>query len=227
MSTEMNEMSSSSSVATPSRPTQSPLHSASESPREDDGRPGSLGVRGARSRARTRRWPSPGDRRVEPVVLLVVVLGECRGGHGRRGVLVHGLLVDREDLGGAVALLQLEVAGGLELHRLVVRVVVGERDVDLEIGVVEDVLLALLRRRRRRRGQRLLGLRTAWRRLRRGFAGLASRSSSSLSGASSIESAWPSPKPAPWRLIPESLGRDRLIPEVLGSAAVTSESLGL
>ena len=31
---------------------------------------------------------------------------------------------------------------------------------------------------------------------------------------------------APWRLIPESLGRERLIPERSGSAAVTSESLG-
>src|SRR4029077_13364003 len=52
--------------------------------------------------------------------------------------------------------------------------------------------------------------------------------SSSLSGASSIESALPRPSPAPvWRLIPESLGRDRLIPESLGSEAVTSESLGL
>ena len=52
--------------------------------------------------------------------------------------------------------------------------------------------------------------------------------SSSESGASSIESAWPSPSPPPlWRLIPESLGRERLIPESLGSAAVTSESLAL
>ena len=49
---------------------------------------------------------------------------------------------------------------------------------------------------------------------------------SSDSGASSIESDCPSPSPAPvWRLIPESLGRERLIPESLGSAAVTSESL--
>ena len=52
--------------------------------------------------------------------------------------------------------------------------------------------------------------------------------SSSLNGASSIESRVPSPSPlAAWRLIPESLGRERLIPERLGSAAVTSESLAL
>jgi len=47
------------------------------------------------------------------------------------------------------------------------------------------------------------------------------------SGASSIESAPPRPSPEDIRLIPESLGRDRLIPDMPGSAAVTSESLGL
>src|SRR5262249_13385138 len=136
-----------------------------------------------------------GDRGFESVVLLILILGEGRGGHGRGSVLVHGLLVDREDLRGAVALLELKVACRLELHGLVVRVVVGQRDVHLEVGVVEDVLLPRLRGGRGRRGERLLGRR------RLGGGGLVLLMLSSLRGASSIESACPSPSPAaPCRL---------------------------
>ena len=136
-------------------------------------------------------------------VVLVLFLGEGRGSHRRGGVLVDILLVDREDFRSAVAVLELEVADRLELDRLVVggRFFLGDRDVHLEVGIVEDVFLALLDRWRRSCGQRGLGLGgLGLAGLLGGFglagllgAGLASSDlnaliSSSLRGASSIES---------------------------------------
>ena len=107
----------------------------------------------------------------------------------------------------------------------VVGVAVGVEGVDLEVGVVEDVLLALAGSA----GRCVAG--GGWvfaqRRLGLGREGGDGLMFAPLKGASSIESAPPRPRPeAIWRLIPESLGRDRLIPEKPGSAAVTSESLG-
>ncbi len=73
--------------------------------------------------------------------------------------MVDGLFVDGEDLGAGVAVLQVEVAGGFELDGLVVGIGVDARDVDFEVGVVENVLLALLDGGGRGRRQRRLGLR--------------------------------------------------------------------
>ena len=125
MSTETNETSKRSSVVTPSMPTQRPLHSAS-SPRERTraGDDRSAAGRGLVRSTTSALAISLRDRRVEAVVLLVLVLGERRRGHGGRGVLVDGLLVDGEDFRAGVAVLQVEVAGGFELHGLVVGVVV-------------------------------------------------------------------------------------------------------
>ncbi len=83
------------------------------------GRRGAFGTdRGLRAR------PAGGhlarDGRIEAVVFFLFVFGEGRGGHGGRGVLIDGLLVDGEDLGAGVAVFQVEVAGGFELDGLVV-----------------------------------------------------------------------------------------------------------
>ena len=107
-------------VATPSMPTQRPPHSA-EAPAaaSTGGRPRPRpAAEGALSLSTSQRAGHLArGRLVEAVVLLLLVVGEAgRAQRGRR-VLVDVLLVDREDLGAGVALLQLEVAGGLELHR--------------------------------------------------------------------------------------------------------------
>ena len=127
-------------VATPSRPTQRPPHSAvaAEGARIGDAARAARGPRRSRSRRPRRCWTSrPRGSIVEAVVLLL----EDAGAHGGRRVLVDVVLVDGEDLGAGLGLLELEVAGRPELHRPVV-VAVDQR-VDLEVGVVEDVLLGL------------------------------------------------------------------------------------
>ena len=111
--------------------------------------------------------PSPDDQAVaisldtassNPSSSSSLVLGEGRRGHRGGRVLIDVFLVDGEDFRAGVAFFQVEIAGGLELNGLVVGIVVGERDVDLEVGVVEDVFLALLHGRRGRGRQRRLGL---------------------------------------------------------------------
>ncbi len=97
------------------------------------------------------------NRRLEAVVFVLFVFGERRGRHGGRGVLIDGLLVDCEDFRAGVAVFQIEVAGRFELDSLVVGITIAERDIDFEVGIVEDVLFALLHSGWRRGGQRRLG----------------------------------------------------------------------
>ena len=145
-----------------------------------------------------------GNGLLEAVVFLFL-LGEGRGGHCGGRVLVNVFFVDREDLGAAVAVFKVEITGRLELDGLVIgRIFIREGNVDLEIGVVEDVFFTLLRGGRGRCGQagfgpRWGGLAVAlgrfcWlgRLYRLGGFGrredLKALISSSESGASSIES---------------------------------------
>ena len=100
-----------------------------------------------------------GDGGIETVVLFIFfVLGKCRGGHGGGCILVDGLFINGEDFGAGVVVFEIKVAGGFELDGLVIGIAVGQRDVDLEIGVVEDILLAFLDGGRRCRRQGRLGL---------------------------------------------------------------------
>ena len=185
-------------------------------------RPGGMTVRAAAARPAPGRPPRPRrpsrsaghlarGRVVEAVVLLVVLDAGRSPSRSRRSGRRRPRRSRRPR--SRVALLELEVAGGFELHGLVVESA-SESRASTSKSVSSKMSFSPLRGpgRRGAAGERGLLPRRAWRLAGawRGI-GLDRRRSS---GASSIESAAPRSSPeAICRLMPESLGRERLIPE--------------
>ena len=212
-------------VLTPRKPTQRPPHSADSPPRLGMTVPWlplvTTAPAGSESTSQPlEAIPPSSSRRTRPT------RRQAARAHRGRGVLVNVVLVDGEDLAGAVGFIQVEVAVGFELHRPVF-VLVRVESVDLEVGVLEDVFLALAGRGRRCGGERGLGCRLGGG-LGQGLAGRLRAAVVDRGELISAEEAEARFRPSmPPRLMPESLGRPRLIPESAGAPAVTSESPGL